>query len=345
MKSPGQSSYATTSTLDSPHPDTTTGPGQSETIEQNAHEQLSLSTGELNLFIPILSLPQRGGRSLTIGYVHSSNTWAAKETSVTYNQYGTANGSNPQTWWLETYATVQYLPTSQNNVWGDESLHLNIPTLSSDLVYAGGYDTAHGQPNGPAVPNYTAAYCVTDWTFTDWQGSSHSFRGYQNCMNHLDPQFIDPQGGQNEAADDSGYLLDSSNNADIKVIAQDGVVYHFTGYSSAGYAGMELNYYDRIFSSMVDPNGNTVSYSAPILTDTMGRQINITNGNLSWAYQGSPSASPTTVSVTRSDSNSGVVVPFPLDFVPSCQAKPYMPDGAAAAGYSGPALRASAMTR
>jgi len=73
-------------TLNAPQPDVAPGPPQTGTLEQNAHEQLSLGTGSLNLFIPVVSLPQLGGRTLTLGYVHSSNTWAAKETSVTYNQ-------------------------------------------------------------------------------------------------------------------------------------------------------------------------------------------------------------------------------------------------------------------
>ncbi len=62
------------------------------------------------------------------------------------------------------------------------------------------------------------------------------------------------------------------------------MVYHFSGYTpppnvTSGY--VQLGYYAQEFSSMVDPNGNTVSISGNILTDTTGRQVNL-GGNLSW---------------------------------------------------------------
>ncbi len=315
-------------TLNAPQPDIAPGPPQTGTVEQNAHEQLSLGTGSLDLFIPVVSLPQLGGRTLTLGYVHSSNTWAAKETSATYNQYGTANASNPQTWWLETYATVQYLPTA--TPWND-ALHLNVPTLVGDLSYAGAW-----LPYGSL--NYQSTYCMSGWTFTDWHGSSHSFRGFRDCTTSGDRYTSNYWMAQVEATDDSGYQIDTTNTADLKIVGPDGMVYHFSGYNpppntTNGY--MQLGYYARTFSSMVDPNGNTVSVSGTTLTDTTGRQVSL-DGNLSWTYQSTLSSAPATASVVRSESNSGVTTAFPASGVDTCQAKPSAyGQAASAAGYPG----------
>ena len=333
--------------LNAPHPDTTTGFYPGETLEQNAREQVSLSTGQLTSSIPILSLPQQGGRKLELGYVYSSNTWSAKETSVAWGQYGSANGANPLTFWLETGAEVDY----QQSQGG---LRLNIPFLHADLLYAGAW-------NQNALGPFYPSYCVTDWTFTDWQGSSHSFRGYIGCTSYAGGTYSPPTWiQQTEATDDSGYQFDATSATDLKVIGPDGVVYHFNGYqpppstggqlivNGSGY--QQLNFPVGQLNSMVDPNGNTVTFSNGLITDTTGRQITLTpigvsvngalsSGGLSWQYQGSPSSGLSTASVTQFDSDSQVAVPFPTDHVTSCQAKP-VPSGNAAAGegYHGPQI-------
>ena len=43
------------------------------------NESVNLSSGGLSLFIPVLSLPQRGGWTLDLGYVHNSMTYAPQQ--------------------------------------------------------------------------------------------------------------------------------------------------------------------------------------------------------------------------------------------------------------------------
>jgi hypothetical protein len=43
------------------------------------NETINLSGGSLSVFLPALTLPQRGGWNLTLGYVHNSSTWISQQ--------------------------------------------------------------------------------------------------------------------------------------------------------------------------------------------------------------------------------------------------------------------------
>jgi len=51
-----------------------------EPVELNAHETVSLATGAVSFSLPVVSLPQRGGKTLDIGFVLSGNNYSLKET-------------------------------------------------------------------------------------------------------------------------------------------------------------------------------------------------------------------------------------------------------------------------
>lgn len=241
---------------------------------------------------------------------------------------------------MEENATVQYVQAQTGG--SGTSLHLNIPTLTADFLYGG----AWSQNNGGLLTFYPS-YCLTDWNFTDWQGASHAFRGYRDCSSRLG-QFGYNTLVTKEAMDDSGYILDFSAWPDVRVAAPDGTMYHFPTYTPPPNNGgqlinqgaqMQLNWYSRGLSSMVDPNGNTITIANGVLTDTVGRQITLAYNGVSWPYQSSPSATPLTASVTRADSSSQSSGTFNTNLVPSCQAKPPVYGSpAAAAGYTGPVV-------
>src|SRR5437879_9547612 len=61
-----------------PHP---TGAG--------THEAVSNTNGGLSFFLPVLSLPQRGGWNLTLGYHNTSLSWSVRQdVNVTVNENG-----------------------------------------------------------------------------------------------------------------------------------------------------------------------------------------------------------------------------------------------------------------
>ena len=335
--------------LNLPHPSNLQGPSATASVSQSGRETVDIGMGTLSVFLPVLDLPQKGGSNLRLGYVYNNNALVAKETSVTYNQYGTANGSNPQTWWLEPSASLGWIP---NHIGPHYGLDLNFPTLNADLLYMGSYQT------NSYLPNYWPSYCLANWTFSDWQGAAHTFNGFRDCTT-LHGYFTSSSWLEtSEADDDSGYRIDLASPSDPKVVGPDGVVYHFPAYTPPGNDGgapnvyssggyQQLNYYSREFASSVDPNGNTIAYANNVLTDTTGRQVHVdTYHGLSWNVQSSPTASPNMVSVTKANSNSGQTVPFDVNQTDSCQFKSpnaYLSDyqAAQAAGYHGPSTQSS----
>ena len=62
-------------------PDNIQMPGASS-LQQSGRESLNLGSGSLSGFLPVVDLPQRGGRTLRLGYSISNDTWTLKETSV-----------------------------------------------------------------------------------------------------------------------------------------------------------------------------------------------------------------------------------------------------------------------
>ena len=318
-------------TLNLARPDTMQAPSASS-LQQSGRESLNLGTGAITGFLPVVELPQRGGRTLRLGYSMSNDTWTLKETSVTFNQYGTAGGSNPQTWWLETYATLNW-QTAYSGPFDTGGLRLNLPLLQADIQYLG------GTQQNTTLPNYVGNYCFTGYTFFDWNGASHSFNGFRDC----NPTDARPVQGYTlnaaEASDDSGYRIDLTSSSGPRVLGPDGTVYTFPANNSKASSYVSLGVYSKPFSSIIDPNGNTISFSYPTLTDTMGRRVTVNaDGGISWLYQTSPGAAPATATVAMSTSNSGTTVPFDTSKNLSCSIKPpstYM-GGYQAAGYTGP---------
>jgi RHS repeat-associated protein len=255
------------------------------------NETINLSSGGLSIFLPALTLPQRGGWNLTLGYVHNSATWMSQQ-NVTVQADSYNEG---QLLWGDYYIYTENMVPS-----GSGGLGLNIPSLKATIEYEG--DLKAYQSNGTQFAQ-VPIFCVTNWVFTDWSGNKHSFGGgpgvrtecsatsaYPGAYSvHMPTYGFASQIG--DSTDGSWYHLDTSNFSDIHVIGKGGTLYHFYGYTQKWpnppyqvTQNQESGVYQAPFSSLVDPNGNTITYSnTGVLTDTIGRQITITSsGGISY---------------------------------------------------------------
>lgn len=266
-------------------------------VEQHAREQLSLPGGTLSFSVPVISLPQRGGGSLDIGFLFSGASQALRETGAQFQPYSRST-STTEALMTQVSASIEMVQPIPHP-W-QSPLHPNLPTLGADLSYLG-YVSENVGGDSREFAN-TPEYCVQNWTFTDWNGGTHSFNGARDCTytypNTATFDNYDPLETQtSDSVDDAFYTLDARNKADLRVIGRDGMVYHFTSYTapyqsqqanpqSASGDRTNLGYYGAVFSSMVDPNGNTVSVAAAnsgyTLTDTVGRKVVVAGNSITY---------------------------------------------------------------
>ena len=184
---------------------------------------------------------------------------------------------------------------------------------------------------------------MENFTFTDWDGSSHSFPGTRDCNNGNGQYFTFtenfPLATRTVMSNDEAlYVLDASNTADIRVIKRDGTVYHFSNYRHEpitapvqGYVPQNqqdyttLNFYASIFSSIVDPNGNTITATPGLdsasIVDTVGRTIsvvpNITSNGYGYkiTYQAQSGSGTQQVNATSAPlTNSTTMVQWPVSY-------------------------------
>jgi RHS repeat-associated protein len=250
------------------------------------NETINLSSGSLSIFLPALTLPQRGGWNLTLGYVHNSATYMSQQMvnaqASSYNEGQLLFGD-------------YYIYTENMVPSGTAGLQINVPSLKATIEYEGDLKAYQTGASGATQFAQVSIFCVTNWVFTDWSGNKHSFNGTRTECNAnsgypgASSVKMPPNGAVaaiGAATDGSWYYLDTSNMADLHVITKGGTLYHFSGYvqqwPSPNYNvhnNQESGVYQAPFASLVDPNGNTVSYnsSTGVLTDTIGRQITITS--------------------------------------------------------------------
>ena len=283
-------------------------------------EVVNPATGSLSIRLPVLSLPQKGGRALNISMGYDNHSWGLYETDDAAIDYGPCNNIAPisQVGWKST-VPQPFLST-----------HVILPHLTASISYMGAYGTvvppgSGGQCQGMtgiAQPFY-ALYCTTNFTFTDWSGTSHSFFNSRDCSSTGN----NPAGAYShtqlvEDSSDASYLrLDVTNPNDMTVKTKDGTVYHFSGLNPGeanatitGNGDQRIStqfYYSADFVSIVDPNGNTISNSGVAITDTVGRVISVpTSGTESLSWKDS-NGTQQTVSSATSGAPSSVSLPAP----------------------------------
>lgn len=236
-------------------------------------ESVNLSNGGLTTYIPLLSVPQRGGWTLQLALINSSNEYYLQQA---VSAQGQEIQYNPGYTDILTYSNQMVNP--------DPAFKINVPRLQASEEYAGDKLWAGGTLGGStSASGIWPSFCLQNFRFTDWQGGVHPFAITQSCnvpassasVNNV-PRTV------GESTDGSFYMLDLSNIADIRVISRSGTVYHFYGMTApfpsppssaqgpGGGSNVE-NWYDARMALMTDNNGNSVNYSGGLLTDTIGR--------------------------------------------------------------------------
>ncbi len=213
-------------------------------------ENINLGTGNVNLRIPLVSLPGRGGFEFPLELVYDSKIW---------DLYYESDPQGSSAWWDTDY-----------NSYGDRSLsgwHLNIPVLNWSPV-------SNLNPFHPTT-------CNGDFIVRLPDGSKHQFAqaGYLSYIGAKTQCMLNgqPVAGTNQydANDNSYSRIDISNLNDVIVYEKDGTRIHFNTGNLGG---------QPIGASMIeDANGNRIflpglytgyiSGNPAVMTDTLGRQI------------------------------------------------------------------------
>ena len=237
-------------------PATATGAAPGTTTD-GVREDVSVGSGGLHIVIPITTLSGKGGQSFTLAYVYDSHSYGFRETvdpSTGFVQAG----------WQST------TPFSSG-------LNLNIPMLTADRDYVTTYtNTNNGLP--------IHLYCTTNWRFTDEEGTVHGFTVpstpgiTRDCIPNQPgfPQQYDVMKG--DSSDGSFYYLDVSNPNAIVITAKNGTKYNFPALNTSVGTGDQIFWYSHNVSTIVDTNGNTITFQPGTITDSVGHVITLTNG-------------------------------------------------------------------
>ncbi len=247
--------------------------GQSNTVNANnatgvmpyaayggARENISLATGNLNLQIPLLSLPGRGGHGLNVGLTYDSKNWAI---SYFFNEY---TGEVSYSWYRQ----------DRPGAVGSIGWRVNAPYISS---------TYHCESSGANVYDWDADFVVT---LPD--GSRHKFDNADNTRwlpngCGFAPSYSQPAMDRviSDSMDASFMRLDTSPADYALLRLKDGTRIYFYG---AGFQN-----YPVTSAKIVDPNGNFLQYNFSFgypgnvtsITDSLGRTVNFSyaSGRLS----------------------------------------------------------------
>jgi RHS repeat-associated protein len=272
------------------------------------NETINLSNGGLTVFVPALTLPQRGGWNITLGYFHDSNTWALRQDLTNVVSIDDDNS------WGDEYTYDEWLrPVSP-------SWQVNLPTLKTSIEYVGDI-TASNELGMQAAQ--APVFCVMNFAFTDWSGNQHTFTNTAECSATEWQGFtiwnlptlanIVPI---TDSTDGSWLKLNTSNLSNIQVTTKDGTAYSFTGYqviwpaSGTPYSVHNsseqcADSYCSTFHQMVDTNGDVVTYnsSTGVLTDAVGRNITISSTGISYTDS---NGNPDTISLSTTTSGSSM---------------------------------------
>ncbi len=119
------------------------------------NENITLSNGAVNLYIPLLSLPQRGGGSFALGYVHHSNlNGFHQQIDVSPSLYNSGG----------QYFAIQHIDYYDRMGADDAPLVINLPRLQFSSEYLG--DHPHYFSSGQ-IASDTEVFCQTNFLFTD----------------------------------------------------------------------------------------------------------------------------------------------------------------------------------
>jgi RHS repeat-associated protein len=211
-------------------------------------ENISLSTGNLNLSLPLLTFPQRGHGALALAVQYDSKYW-----NLNYldNHDGTY-----AVFWQQDKRVPMITP----------NLRLAVPTLQGTLSPWHGYNLG----------------CVHDWLFTEANGSKHHFSAVINCSY----SGSNPNVPIAESDDPSLFKIDLSNVHDLIVFGKDGTQYHFKDFQGYSYLAAFDTIIDTNGNTIqsTKTTGNSGGNPITAITDTVGRIFNIDLTNHAISY-------------------------------------------------------------
>jgi RHS repeat-associated protein len=218
-------------------------------------ENIGLANGNLNLQVPLLSLPGRNGLNLAL--VYDSKIWQL------HGVYNPTTGDSTYSWDYE-----ERLPWVDSTHLG---WRLNLPVLESTIQ---------------TLPGPAGISCQGSYIVTLGDGTKHSFENRNLCAQwrtDLNPNQWVPTGNNlfvTDSKDGAYHRLDTTNLAtantpsDIVLHLKDGTAVHFT--VSTILSGWDVK---QVADRIVDTNGNVISIQKDAdgqvigIADTVGRQV------------------------------------------------------------------------
>ena len=288
-------------------------------VTDGTNESVNLSNGALTVYIPLISVPQRGGWSLPLAYIHSSNhNYLTQSVSTQAEEL-------PEAYWQNVFTFTDSMAYPS-----DALFEINLPRLQASQEYAGDYSFSSSLDGDLQQTGLMGRYCITNFVFTDWQGNKHPFAITLVCNQPIGADAPFEASTVGDATDGSFYRIDLSNTSYYQVISKDGTVFQFPSYAGNPYgpppgsspccaSGQSIeNWYDSRFTLMRDTNGNTISLTNTsggnfLVTDTLGRQFTISSTGIT--YTGSNGKSQS-ISLNLTN-NTSAPYPFSVTCTPN----------------------------
>ncbi|MGH7771441.1 MAG: hypothetical protein ACREQA_04320, partial [Candidatus Binatia bacterium] len=202
-------------------------------------ENINLANGNLNLQIPLLTLPGRNGHDLGIGLEYDSKIWQL------HSEFIMETGE----WWY--WWDVEYrLPAAGYVGW-----RLSLPSIQSS-------DGQFGIMN--------PTFCTMNFVVTLADGSKHPFGNRNNCTDSNGSPRPSSNVPISDSEDASFMRLDTSTSEAV-VHLKDGTRIHFAGGSSVPVVASKIVDPDGNVITITQ-TGGLVSK----ITDTVGREVTFT---------------------------------------------------------------------
>lgn len=225
-------------------------------------ENISLASGNLNLQVPLISLPGRNGHDLTLALEYDSSFY-----SLTGNDQITGKSNPPLYEWQTAGGNqIPYI----DGVW-----RLNIPVLSASVKYI-------------ATIGAAKEYCWTNFVLVLPDGSKHvpaSLADQAGCFTYsvAGGSIAYPAGNSTtpvKTADNSYIVLDTTGSSVAIARLKDGTIFQFP----VSYSTDQIGTLNVIANKIEDTNGNWISIVAgsgafatvTSITDSVGRTLTAT---------------------------------------------------------------------
>lgn len=230
-------------------------------------DSVNLSNGNLNIRIPLLSLPGRNGLDLNIGIEHDSQMY---QFGVSGAYIGSGNVGMQYGMGYNRVDSYPRLPV--NDFW-----RLSIPVL-----------VIHHQMDGISsigggFVQINLPYYCDHFVILDADGTRHNSQNIENCSWASTQPVPGKSFHVGYTSNPSFSKLDTTNPNDIVYTRPDGSQVHFSRNANV------LSSQAVAFTSIVDRNGNSISLSVPsqqqpgyIFTDTLNRQVTIDSTGITY---------------------------------------------------------------